>query len=156
MHDRSCSLVSNILTSDERCQGTRRVPACCHYTNTPLDKLRALTAAYWTVIRKQLQTHRHYVHQSHAQAAGRKLKHLKKMMIFPNPCIQEVFRDFCDVSGFLPKVKVGDAVRCLGENPLQSEVTHTDTALRSCSHLLCSDCRPDQEIQRTGADLRTV
>ena len=49
------------------------------------------------------------------------------MMIFPNPCIQEVFRDFCDVSGFLPKVKVGDAVRCLGENPLQSEVTHTLT-----------------------------
>ena len=36
---------------------------------------------------------------------------------------QEVFRDFCDVSGFLPKGKVGDAVRCLGENPLQSEVT---------------------------------
>ena len=50
------------------------------------------------------------------------------MMIFPNPCIQEVFRDFCDVSGFLPKVKVGDAVRCLGENPLQSEGTHTDIA----------------------------
>ena len=48
-----------------------------------------------------------------------------------------MFRDFCDVSGFLPKVKVGDAVRCLGENPLQSEVTHshTDSALRSCSML---------------------
>ena len=38
-----------------------------------------------------------------------------------------MFRDFCDVSGFLPKVKVGDAVRCLGENPLQSEVTRTLT-----------------------------
>ena len=37
--------------------------------------------------------------------------------------MKEVFRDFCDVSGFLPKDKVGDAVRCLGENPLQSEVT---------------------------------
>ena len=87
-----------------------------------------------------LQTHRHNVHQSHAQAAGRKLKHLKKMMIFPNPCIQEVFRDFCDVSGFLPKVKVGDAVRCLGENPLQSEVTHTDTANFGHALISCSDC----------------
>ena len=37
-----------------------------------------------------------------------------------------MFCDFCDVSGLLPKVKVGDAVRCLGENPLQSEVTRTD------------------------------
>jgi len=35
---------------------------------------------------------------------------------------KEVFQDFCDSSGFLPKDKVGDAVRCLGENPLQSEI----------------------------------
>eukprot|EP00092_Neocalanus_flemingeri_P003360 GFUD01003598.1.p1 GENE.GFUD01003598.1~~GFUD01003598.1.p1 ORF type:complete len:145 (+),score=40.22 GFUD01003598.1:182-616(+) len=35
---------------------------------------------------------------------------------------QDVFRDFCDVTGHLPKEKVGDAVRCLGENPLQSEI----------------------------------
>ena len=37
--------------------------------------------------------------------------------------LQDVFRDFCDSTGQLPKEKVADAVRCLGENPLQSEVT---------------------------------
>ena len=37
--------------------------------------------------------------------------------------IQDVFRDFCDKTGQIPKDKVADAVRCLGENPLQSEVT---------------------------------
>merc|ERR1711892_1517535 len=31
-------------------------------------------------------------------------------------------RDFCDPTGHLPKEKVADAVRCLGENPLQSEI----------------------------------
>ena len=35
---------------------------------------------------------------------------------------QEVFQDFCNSAGFLPKDKVGTAVRCLGENPLQSEI----------------------------------
>ena len=35
---------------------------------------------------------------------------------------QDVFRDFCDASGYLPKERLADAVRCLGENPLQSEV----------------------------------
>jgi len=35
---------------------------------------------------------------------------------------QDVFRDFCDSTGQLPKEKVADAVRCLGENPLQSEI----------------------------------
>eukprot|EP00091_Calanus_sinicus_P021420 TRINITY_DN6346_c0_g1_i1.p1 TRINITY_DN6346_c0_g1~~TRINITY_DN6346_c0_g1_i1.p1 ORF type:complete len:145 (+),score=36.63 TRINITY_DN6346_c0_g1_i1:212-646(+) len=35
---------------------------------------------------------------------------------------QDVFRDFCDPTGHLPKDKVADAVRCLGENPLQSEI----------------------------------
>ena len=45
-----------------------------------------------------------------------------------NVLFQEVFSDFCDGSGFLPKTRVGDAVRCLGENPLQSEVAvHHDT-----------------------------
>jgi len=39
----------------------------------------------------------------------------------PKP--KEVFSDFCDGSGFLPKTRVGDAVRCLGENPLQSEIS---------------------------------
>merc|ERR1712079_724338 len=49
-------------------------------------------------------------------------KHTATMSIRAMPKPQEVFRDFCDVSGFLPKGKVGDAVRCLGENPLQSEI----------------------------------
>merc|ERR1712154_448798 len=35
---------------------------------------------------------------------------------------QDVYRDFCDRTGQLPKERVGDAVRCLGENPLQSEI----------------------------------
>ena len=47
------------------------------------------------------------------------------LRVIPNVFFQEVFSDFCDGSGFLPKSRVGDAVRCLGENPLQSEVTQT-------------------------------
>merc|ERR1711872_174381 len=38
------------------------------------------------------------------------------------PQLKDVFRDFCDRTGHLPKEKVGDAVRCLGENPLESEI----------------------------------
>merc|ERR1711910_155110 len=38
------------------------------------------------------------------------------------PQLKDVYRDFCDRTGQLPKEKVGDAVRCLGENPLESEI----------------------------------
>merc|ERR1712131_146034 len=44
------------------------------------------------------------------------------MSLSAKPKPQEVFQDFCDSTGFLPKGKVGNAVRCLGENPLESEI----------------------------------
>merc|ERR1712098_882338 len=44
---------------------------------------------------------------------------------------QDVFRDFCDPTGFLPKEKVADAVRCLGENPLQSEIREITNKFKS-------------------------
>merc|ERR1712243_139085 len=44
---------------------------------------------------------------------------------------QDVFRDFCDPTGFLPKDKVADAVRCLGENPLQSEIREITNKFKS-------------------------
>lgn len=50
--------------------------------------------------------------------------------------IQEVFSDFCDASGFLPKGRVGDAVRCLGENPLQSEVSRVAERLETKEYIL--------------------
>ena len=59
--------------------------------------------------------------QKYAKAKGLK-SHV--FIVIPNVLFQEVFSDFCDGSGFLPKARVGDAVRCLGENPLQSEVAH--------------------------------
>ena len=61
-----------------------------------------------------------YESQNYAKAKG--LMSLV-LPVIPNVFFQEVFSDFCDGSGFLPKSRVGDAVRCLGENPLQSEVT---------------------------------
>ena len=61
-----------------------------------------------------------YESQNYAKAKG--LMSLV-LPVIPNVFLQEVFSDFCDGSGFLPKSRVGDAVRCLGENPLQSEVT---------------------------------
>ena len=59
--------------------------------------------------------------QKYAKAKGL-MSHA--FLVIPNVLFQEVFSDFCDGSGFLPKARVGDAVRCLGENPLQSEVAH--------------------------------
>merc|ERR1711874_23894 len=36
--------------------------------------------------------------------------------------IQQIYLDHCDKSGQMPKEKVADAVRCLGQNPLQTEI----------------------------------
>merc|ERR1712032_307654 len=37
--------------------------------------------------------------------------------------IQQIYRDHVDKSGLMPKEKVADAVRCHGQNPLNTEVT---------------------------------
>jgi len=36
--------------------------------------------------------------------------------------VQQVYLDHCDKSGQMPKEKVADAARCLGQNPLQTEI----------------------------------
>ena len=36
--------------------------------------------------------------------------------------MQEIFDDFADEDAKLPKDKVGEAIRCLGHNPLETEV----------------------------------
>ena len=37
--------------------------------------------------------------------------------------LQDVYKDLCSADGHLPKERVAQALRCLGHNPLQQEVS---------------------------------